>query len=91
MVTESGVVAVLASVGAFGMGLVASAGAVRAREKSVPRRGAGLSSRGKVWLALVGARASRTGWSHLSRREAALRRSGLPARFPHDGKRPLSG
>ena len=34
MVAESGVVAVIASVGAFGMGFVASAGAVRAREKS---------------------------------------------------------
>ena len=34
MVAESGVVAVIASVGAFGMGFVASAGAVHAREKS---------------------------------------------------------
>ena len=48
MVAESGVVAVLASVGAFGMGLVASAGAVRAREKSraAARRRAFLSGEG---------------------------------------------
>ena len=48
MVAESGVVAVIASVGAFGMGLVASAGAVRAREKSraAARRRASLSGEG---------------------------------------------
>ena len=48
MVAESGVVAVLASVGAFGMGFVASAGAVRAREKSraAARRRASLSGEG---------------------------------------------
>lgn len=48
MVAESGVVAVIASVGAFGMGFVASAGAVRAREKSraAARRRASLSGEG---------------------------------------------
>ena len=48
MVAESGVVAVLAGVGAFGAGLVASVGAVRAREKSraAARRRAFLSGEG---------------------------------------------
>ena len=48
MAAESGVVAVLASVGAFGVGLVASARAVHAREKSraAARRRASLSGEG---------------------------------------------
>ena len=56
MAAESGVVAVLASVGAFGVGLVASARAVHAREKSraVARRRASLSGEG-----LAGSRGGR--------------------------------
>lgn len=56
MAAESGVVAVLASVGAFGVGLVASARAVHAREKSraAARRRASLSGEG-----LAGSRGGR--------------------------------
>ena len=61
MVAESGVVAVLAGVGAFGAGLVASVEAVRAREKSraAARRRASLSGEGMA--------ASRGGKRPLSR------------------------
>ena len=86
MVAESGVVAALASVGAFGVGLVASAGAVRAREKSraAASRRASLSGEG-----LAGSRGGK-GISDGVVSFVEARSRGLPARFPHDGKRPLS-